>query len=368
MENDNYISNPEINFPITMNEIEIIYIKLRLNKATGIDNLPNEVLKNQDVLIMLYTLFSKYFYMCLLPSVWLKAVINHIPKGANNDPLVPLNYRGIILLSCVGKVFSGIINYCIVNYCERNGIYEEEQNGLRIKRSCEDHIFTLTSIVRNRLTQKKDTFCCLIDKQNAFDWIDRDLLMYKLLKYNINGNIYKCVKAMFNHPLECVKVNDNVTEWFETASGVRQGHSLSTTLFSLFINDLIKEVKDLNLGVSVDDIIISILSFADDLVKIAESEVKLQSMIKCVEMWCKKWRLKVNTDKTKVVNFRSNRKRCSEFNFTFDNSPLNVVNKYKYLGIILEEHLDFNLTASVLANAAGRAFGAVRSKFKTLKK
>ncbi len=57
----------------------------------------------------------------------------------------------------------------------------------------------------------------------------------------------------------------------------------------------------------------------------------------------------------------------TEFNFTFDNSPLNVVNKYKYLGIILEEHLDFNLTASVLANAAGRALGAVISKFKTLK-
>ncbi len=77
--------------------------------------------------------------------------------------------------------------------------------------------------------------------------------MYKLLKYNINGNIYKCIKAIYDNPLSCVKINDNVTEWFETASGVRQGDSLLPTLFSLFINDLIKEVKDLNLGVSVDD-------------------------------------------------------------------------------------------------------------------
>ncbi len=111
-----------------MNKIEIFICKLRLNKATGIDNLPNESLKNQDVLIMLYTLFSKYFDMCLLPSVLFKAVINPISKGANKDPLVALNYRGISLLSCVGKVFSGIINYRIVNYCERNGIYKEEQN------------------------------------------------------------------------------------------------------------------------------------------------------------------------------------------------------------------------------------------------
>ncbi len=71
---------------------------------------------------------------------------------------------------------------------------------------------------------------------------------------------------------------------------------------------------------SVDDIIISILAFADGLVIISESEEKLQSIIKCVEIWCKKWRLKVNTVKTKVVHFRSKRKRCTEFNFTFAKS------------------------------------------------
>ncbi len=44
-----------------------------------------------------------------------KSVINPIPKGSNKDLFVQLNYRGIRLLSCVGKVFSGIINKRIVN-------------------------------------------------------------------------------------------------------------------------------------------------------------------------------------------------------------------------------------------------------------
>ncbi len=120
-----------------------------------------------------------------MQRVQIKAVI--IPICVNIDTLVPLNYGGISLLSCVGKVFSGIIKYRIVNYCERNDIDEEEQNGLRRKRSCEDHIFTLTSITRNRLTPKKDTFCCFIDMQEAFNWIDRDLLMYELLNIILIG-------------------------------------------------------------------------------------------------------------------------------------------------------------------------------------
>ncbi len=51
MENDNYVHIPEINFPITMNEIDIV------KRARGVDNVPNENVKNQDVLIMLYILF-----------------------------------------------------------------------------------------------------------------------------------------------------------------------------------------------------------------------------------------------------------------------------------------------------------------------
>ncbi len=78
-------------------------------------------------MVILYKLFSKFFLSAILPTVWLKAIITPIPKSSSKDPYVPLNYRGISLLSCVGKVFSGIINVRVVNYCEENGIYEDEQ-------------------------------------------------------------------------------------------------------------------------------------------------------------------------------------------------------------------------------------------------
>ncbi len=97
-------------------------------------------------------------------------------------------------------------------------------------------------------------------------------MFYKLLKYNINGNIYKCIKAMCIHPVAFVKVNNNVTDWFNIGSGVRQGDSLSPALFGLYINDLITDVKALNLGINVNDIIISILAFADDIVILAKND------------------------------------------------------------------------------------------------
>ncbi len=65
----------------------------------------------------------------ILHTLWLKTIITPIPKNSSKDPNVSLNYKGISLLSCVGKVFSGIINVRVVNYCEENSIYEDEQNG-----------------------------------------------------------------------------------------------------------------------------------------------------------------------------------------------------------------------------------------------
>ncbi len=130
MENEYFISNPQLNLPISMDEIKSFGDKLQVNKATGVGNIPYFGLKNSDILHILHQLFSKLFESCILPSVWLKSVINHIPKGSNKDPHIPINYRGIHFLSCVGKVFSGIINHSIVDYCESNNIYEDEHKWI----------------------------------------------------------------------------------------------------------------------------------------------------------------------------------------------------------------------------------------------
>ncbi len=69
--------------------------------------------------------------------------------------------------------------------------------------------------------------------------------------------------------------------WFDISSEVRQADSLSPILFGLFINDLISEVKVINLGVNINNIIISILAFA-------QNEKELQDILHCDENWCKK--------------------------------------------------------------------------------
>ena len=78
------------NAPITRDEVKFHMLKLKNNKASGIDNIPNEVLKQPDVMLLMYHMFVKFFEAGLIPSLWLKAVITPVPKSSSKDPFVPL--------------------------------------------------------------------------------------------------------------------------------------------------------------------------------------------------------------------------------------------------------------------------------------
>ncbi len=62
--------------------------------------------------------------------------------------------------------------------------------------------------------------------------------------------------------------------------------------------------------------------------------------------------MKINTDKTKIVHFRTPSVNSSNYVFTCGNSNIDMINMYKYLGLILTEHLDYHITAKMVAQSA----------------
>ncbi len=67
--------------------------------------------------------------------------------------------------------------------------------------ACLDHIYTLHNAARIRQNLKKDTFLTFIDFSEAFDYVQKEYLLHKLLNYNINGNVYNSIKAIYNNPV-----------------------------------------------------------------------------------------------------------------------------------------------------------------------
>ena len=135
--------------------------------------------------------------------------------------------------------------------------------------------------------------------------MDRTLLLHKLSKIGVVGNIYFAISSLYKNPKSRVILNDLATDWFQCPIGVKQGDIISPTLFAIFINDLAVALTESDLGIKIEnDLVVSCLLYADDIVLLAESEVDLQALLNIVNVWCSKWRLEVNLLKTNVMHVR----------------------------------------------------------------
>ena len=360
-------TNSALNKDITFEEVSKAVKKAKCNKSPGMDGMVYDVLKNDVSVLLLTKLFNICFSSRRVPDAWLQALIYPLPKSQTNDPRVPLSYRGISLLSAVSKLYTSTLNIRLSKYAEENNLIVEEQNGFRENRSCLDHIFVLHDILRIRKQLNSHTFCAFIDFKKAFDFVDRDFLLHKLQKSGIDGNFYFSVKALYTNTRSRVQVNDRMTGWFPVDQGVRQGDSLSPTLFSLYLNDLALSIKEMNNGVYIGGNNISILLYADDIVLLSPTENKLQEMLNQVNSWCSKWGMKINASKTQIVHVRNHQRPRSSFVFKCGDATLSYAEYYKYLGYTIHEFLTNDENVNVLSNAASRSAGRIINIFRKLK-
>ena len=85
---------------------------------------------------------------------------------------------------------------------------------------------------------------------------------------------------------------------FNVEQGMAKGCSLSPILFSVFINDLLKEVEQAELGIQLSSGKTVTGMFADDFVGVSDSKDSLQKLIDVVYSYCSKWRLRANVSKS----------------------------------------------------------------------
>ena len=275
-------------------------------------------------------------------------------------------------MCCVAKIYTSMLNRRLQTFLEKNDLLSDNQNGFRKARSCIDHIFVMCTVLRNRKALKKETFLCFIDFQKAFDSVDRNLLMHKLANIGLDGSMYKSILSLYSNPRSRVILQGHHTEYFDCTIGVKQGDSLSPTLFAIFINDLAQEIESSGIGVPlelldtnssiVETMILGILLYADDIVLFAPDEECLQSLLSIVELWCQKYRLDVNLSKTNILHVRAKQKPQSKYVFLFNKRPVPYCLVYKYLGCYFNEFMDYSYTAKMQADSAGRALSALISK------
>ena len=148
----------------------------------------------------------------------------------NGDAADTNNYRGITLLSCLGKLFTSIINDRLKMYSDSTNIIKETKAAYRQGYSTLDHVFLLKCVIDLFNWKKKKLFCLFVDYKKAFDLVWREGLWYKMVKANINGKIMNVICNMYDNIKSCVMLNQNMSDTFMCIMGVRR-RKLVTSAF-----------------------------------------------------------------------------------------------------------------------------------------
>ena len=148
-------ANDEIlNSVITSEEISRCIDRLNNGKASGLDRILNEYIKSTKPTFI--TTYVKLFNMILdsgcFPEQWSTSMISPIYKS-KGDRSNPQNYRPITILSCLGKLFTSILNGRLNDYLEDSIL--ENQAGFRKNYSTLDHIFSMHAFIELLKSQKK---------------------------------------------------------------------------------------------------------------------------------------------------------------------------------------------------------------------
>lgn len=279
-----------------------------------------------------------------------------VPLFKSGDSKEPNNYRPVSILPVLSKVFEKLMLNQMLRHFNKYSIFHEQQYGFTKGRCTTDAGVTLIKNIFNAWEEAQDTIGIFCDLSKAFDCVNHETLLSKLEHYGIRTTALDLLRSYLKDRQVKVQVNGVNSLGSEINMGVPQGSILGPFLFLVYINDLPQLLQD---GPKM-------VLFADDtslIFKIDRRSLNLDDVnnsILEVQNWFTVNNLVLNEKKTKCIRFTLPNVKSSECDIILNGEKLEFINQTVFLGITLDEKLQWGPHITSLAGRLSSAAYAVR--------
>ena len=351
---------------------------LASGKAPGNDGIPPDLIKCcKDTLLQpLHDVLRQCWSEGAVPQDMrdAKIVTLYKNKGDRSDCN---NYRGISLLSIVGKLYARIVLVRLQKLAAR--VYPESQCGFRAERSTVDMIFSLRQLQEKCREQHKPLYIAFIDLTKAFDLVSREGLFDILLKIGCPPKLHSLIRSFHDDMKATIQYEGSMSNPFDIKSGVKQGCVLAPTLFNIFFALLLKHafgtstegvylctrsdgrlfnLARLKAKSKVTEKTIRDMLFADDAAVVSHTEQELQRLMDRFSQACTDFGLTISLKKTNVLSQDVDTPPA----ICIKDHQLEVVHQFTYLGSTISDNLSLDAEINKRIGKAASTLGRLTTR------
>ena len=226
-------------------------------------------------------------------------------KGGLKNPAKFDSYRAIAGASQLLKLFEYVILIIWGDDLDTDSM----QFGFKAGVSTTQCSWLVNEVTTYFMRRGTAVAACLLDCSKAFDMCRFDKLFSKLINKGLPPIVIRVLIFIYEEQIGWVKLAGKRSSSFGLTNGTRQGSVLSPLLFSVYLDDLLKELRRLQLGCSIGGCWYGALGYADDLILLAPNREVLQRMLNICESYAAEHNLVFSTDpvpaksKTKCMYF-----------------------------------------------------------------
>ena len=222
-------------------------------------------------------------------------------EGSRMDPS---NYRPISLLRLISKIFEKIVHDQMIDSLSQYNILHRYQSGFRTKHSNDLCLSCLNDKILKRFDNGLFTAMILLDLQKAFDTIDHNILLEKLMAIGFCDDTVHWFHSYLTDRAFLVSIENKYSSISKISCGVLQGSILGPLLFLIYVNDM-KQAVSSDLLLYADD---SCLVFQHKHVTEIETHLNNDFSNLCEWFLDNKLSIHFGEDKTKSILFGTKRK------------------------------------------------------------
>ena len=347
--------------PVLELEVEEAIRRLPKNKAAGIDDLPAELLKtdNQQMTKIICQLCNKILESGEWPTDWLRTIFIPMPKVVGTT--VCEEHLTIVLISHCSKVLLRIMLARMTKTAEEQTA--EEQMGFRKKVGTRNQIFNIRMVIEKAREFNIPLYMSFIDFKTAFDSVRHTALWEIMKKMGVSVQLISSLRQLYQSQEASFRLENELSAWFKIKKGVRQGCPISPICFNFYLEEVMRRTTDETswVGMRIRGKHVNNLRFANDVVLIATLPEGLQALIDEVDRVSKEFHLEISASKTKIM---VTTKESQQLQTRCRGEQLTQVEKFKYLGAIIEQKANCSYEINARLGAARSAFRSLATVWK----